>query len=134
MKKNLNSLITTGCCLACLLGVTLTVAAAAEQPVLYSDSGKYPYNPAIDYNGEYLKTRLYYRNPRSYVWMRMSVSDNYRDVVTCRSALSALETGGAWLGHLLGDGSCGPLEEPAHFVLGNRINYDILLDQDVSSR
>lgn len=107
---------------------------AAEKTPAYSDRHEVTYLPNVKYKGEFIQTRLYYHNPRSAVWRSMSKSDNYRDVVTCFSALVALENTGKWQGHLSADGSCGPLEEPSYFALGNRINYDIALDQDVSSK
>lgn len=135
MKRNRRKLMAVGYCLVFLLaGAQVAAAAAAEKAVAGNDGRESAYIPGVGYNGEFITSRLYYRNPRSAVWRRMSDSDNYREVVTCRTALASLETGGTWQGHLNQDGSCGPLDEPAHFALGNRINFDILLDQDVSSR
>lgn len=128
-------LITAAYCLVCLLICTPgNSGAAAEKTFVFNDNEESSYIPGTTYNGEFIPARIYYRNPRSAVWQRMSASDNYRDVVTCHTALTALESTGSWRGHLLQDGSCGPQEEPAYFALGNRINYDILLDQDVSSK
>lgn len=131
MKRDRKKLMMVGCCLACLLAGS---AAAAEKSVVFNDSKVNTYIPGIGYKGEFIQTRIYYHNPHSAVWRRMSASDNYRDVVRCQSALVALETTGSWQGHLKQDGSCGSHDEPSYFALGNRINYDILLDQDVSSK
>lgn len=76
------------------------------------------------YKGEYIPTALFYRNEKTEPWMRMSKSDNYREVVTCKPALIKLETVGQWMGYLKQDGSCGPEAEPATFKTGNRLNFD----------
>lgn len=130
-KKNMLA----GCSLICLLACALSYSAeAVEKPAVFSDNNDTAvYISGASYNGEYIKTRLYYHNPNSAAWLRMSESDNYLDVVTCQDALVSLGKNGKWQGHLKQDGSCGSKEEPSYFALGNRINYDISLDQDVSS-
>lgn len=134
MELNRKKLIAAGYCLFLLIAGIQANIAAAEKPLAFTDKSDNSYVPGADYKGEFIQSRIYYRNPRSTIWLRMSVSDDYREVVKCQSALAALETNGTWLGHLNQNGSCGSQDEPAHFALGNRINYDILLDQDVSSR
>lgn len=135
MKRYWKKLMVAGFCLAILLaGALIDTADTAEKTVVSDEKKDADYVPGSDYKGEFIQSRIYYRNPGSAVWRRMSVSDNYRDVVTCSTALTALESSGKWQGHLKQDGSCGPYDEPAHFALGNRINYDISLDQDVSSK
>lgn len=134
MERDRKKLIAAGYCLFLLLAGFQTENAAAEKPLVFTDKSESSYVPGTGYKGEFIQSRLYYRNPRSSVWLRMSASDDYREVVRCRAALTALESGGTWLGHLNQDGSCGSQDEPAYFALGNRINYDILLDQDVSSK
>jgi len=135
MKPNWKKLMMAGCLIVCLLASSQAYnVTAAEKPVVLSDENDTAvYNPGASYAGEYIQTRLYYRNPSSAVWRRMSHSDDYLDVVTCQAALTSLGKTGNWQGHLKQDGSCGPLDEPAFFALGNRINYDISLDQDISS-
>lgn len=130
MKTKFKNLMTVGCCFVCLL---VGSAAFSESPATYADRDN-SYVPGIDYKGEFIPSRLYYHNPRSAVWRRMSASDNYRDVVKCKAALVALEATGSWQGHLNQDGSCGSLDEPSYFALGSRINYDISLDKDISSK
>lgn len=136
MKLNWKHQMKYGSLLACLIVLVVSTSdiIAAEKTPAYNDRHEATYLPNVKYKGEFIQTRLYYHNPRSAVWRSMSDSDNYRDVVTCFSALVALENTGKWQGHLRHDGSCGPLEEPSYFALGNRINYDIALDQDVSSK
>jgi hypothetical protein len=135
MKLNWKKLISVAYFVVCLLANALVASAvAAEKPVVFTDKNvAAKYNPGAGYTGEFIQTRLYYHNPRSAIWRRMSRSDNYHDVVTCQSALDSLGTTGSWQGHLNQDGSCGPLGEPSFFALGNRINFDISLGQDVSS-
>ncbi|MDD2273470.1 MAG: hypothetical protein PHP95_05300 [Desulfuromonadaceae bacterium] len=76
------------------------------------------------YKGKYISSVLYFRNSKTEPWMRMSNSDNYLDVVTCRSALLKIKTEGLWAGHFNRDGSCGTMAEPTTFVLGNRLNLN----------
>ncbi len=117
-----------------LVSSLCTIAPAAERPQVFDDKHDAGYQPRMTYAGEFIPTRLYYRNPRSALWMDTGFPDNYKEQVSCPVALSSLEYTGSWQGHLNGDGSCGPVEEPSFFALGNRINYDVLLDQDVSSQ
>lgn len=116
--------------LVCLVLGTFTAFADSSATRSYTDKeNSAAYNPAQKYEGEYIQERLYYRNPGSTIWRRMSLSNNYRDVVTCQTALDSLNTTGVWQGHLAQDGSCGPQDEPSYFSLGNRINFDMLMDQ-----
>lgn len=135
MKRTCKKMILAGYFIVYLLAGTLVVSAVAvEKPAVFNDKNETAaYIPGASYTGEFIQSRIYYRNPRSAVWRRMSHSDNFREVVTCKDALVSLEKNGNWQGHLKQDGSCGPLDEPSFFALGNRINYDISLDQDVSS-
>ncbi|MBV5340690.1 MAG: hypothetical protein J0665_14225 [Deltaproteobacteria bacterium] len=135
MKRTCKKMIMTGYCIVYMLACTLvTSAVAVEKPVVFNDKNETAaYNPKASYTGEFIQSRIYYHNPRSAVWRRMNHSDNYLDVVTCQAALISLGKYGNWQGHLKQDGSCGPLDEPSFFALGNRINYDISLDLDISS-
>jgi|GEM_PF-2357654 len=135
MNKNWKKLILAGYFIVCLFASGLvTGAVASEKASVFTDKNEAAgYNPGASYTGEFIQSKLYYHNPHSVFWRSMSRSDNYRDVVTCQSALVSLATTGKWQGHLNQDGSCGPLDEPSFFALGNRINLDISLDQDVSS-
>ena len=135
MKRIWEKLMVFGCFNVCLFASTYVYAATeAENPAVFSNKNEAAtYHPGVSYAGEYIQSRLYYRTPQSAVWRRMSHSDNYRDVVTCQSALISLGKTGKWQGHLKQDGACGPLDEPSFFAIGNRINHDISLDQDVSS-
>lgn len=120
--------------LVILGSILCMVATGTEKPLEFSDRNESGYQPNTTYAGEFIPAKLYYRNPRSVFWMQTNNSDNYKELVTCPVALSSLEYTGSWQGHLQQDGSCGAQEEPAYFALGNRINYDVLLDQDVSSK
>lgn len=84
------------------------------------------YQPQQTYNGDYIPLALYYKNPESSIWQRMSKSDNYLSDVRCPAALRALSSTGQWRGHFKEDGSCGSLYEPTLFELGNRINHDAI--------
>jgi hypothetical protein len=131
MRSNLNQLLPRAVFVACLFIGACTAFAASTTPQSFSDQESMAsYNPGASYPGEYIQTRIYYRNPNSPIWRRMSISDDYRDVVACQSALVALQATGAWQGHLSQDGSCGPKDEPSFFALGNRINYDVLTNQE----
>ena len=130
MKKLWNRAL----CLIVTIGCLCGSSAYAETPLVFTDAHDTGYKPSVTYAGEFIQTKLYYRTPHSPVWRWVSASDKYLEVVRCSAALAALETSGTWKGHLMQDGSCGPMDEPSYFALGNRINYDILMEQDVSSR
>ncbi|MDD2542045.1 MAG: hypothetical protein PHH28_13505 [Desulfuromonadaceae bacterium] len=76
------------------------------------------------YKGKYISSVLYFRYSKAQPWMRMSNSDNYLEVVACRSALLKINAEGAWAGHINRDGTCGSVVEPTMFVLGNRLNFN----------
>lgn len=120
--------------LGILISLLCQSAAAVDRPFILTDKNDATYQSHLVYGGEFIATGLYYRNPRSAIWMRAGASDDYKELVRCPVALSSLEYTGSWQGHLNGDGSCGPVEEPSFFATGNRINFDVLLDQDVSSK
>lgn len=83
------------------------------------------YQSDIQYAGEYIPTALYYRHVKSQPWMHVNKSDNYFDqVAPCAVAKAKLSSEGRWVGNLNSDGSCGTHEEPAVYMLGNRLNYD----------
>lgn len=121
-------------CMIFVVGCLCSNRGYAETALVFTDEKDTGYKPGVTYAGEFIQTKLYYRNPHSAVWRWVSASDKYLEVVRCSTALAALETTGTWKGHLMQDGSCGPVEEPSYFALGNRINYDILMEQDVSSK
>ncbi len=120
--------------LVMLVSMLCLRAAAVDKPFVLTDKNDATYQPNLIYEGEFIAAGLYYRNPRSAIWMRAGAADNYKELVSCPVALSSLEYTGSWQGHLKGDGSCGPVTEPSFFALGNRINYDVQMDQDVSSQ
>lgn len=104
-----------------------SVAYAEQNSDKLTDRGAVPlkqYFADVLYNGEYIPTALFYRNVKTEPWMRMSKSDNYREVVTCKPALIKLEVTGQWVGNIKQDGSCGPEAEPATYKIGNRLNFD----------
>jgi hypothetical protein len=107
----------------CLVSVLWCLPARLSAAPLATQAG---YQPQMTYQGDYIPTALYYKSPGSSFWQRMSKSANYLNVVRCPAALRALKSTGQWQGHLTGDGSCGPLDEPSMFALGNRINSDAI--------
>jgi hypothetical protein len=84
-----------------------------------------PYNPAQRYNGSYTPKALFYKNPGSTYWQR--VADDFLRRVKCPNAMDHLRKDGLWKGHLNKDGSCGPLDEPSDWAVGNRLNYEEML-------
>jgi hypothetical protein len=84
-----------------------------------------PYNPAQRYAGSYTPKALFYKNPGSIYWQR--VADDFLKRVKCPDALGHLQRDGLWKGHLKKDGSCGPLDEPSDWAVGNRLNYEDML-------
>ena len=97
--------------LAAILSVAV-VAAGAGAPAK-------PYDPTQTYTGAYSATMVYYRQTFRSKW-RLGIAG----AVSCPDALSHLKVSGFWKGHLKLDGSCGSLDEPSEWAVGNRLNYD----------
>jgi hypothetical protein len=97
---------------------------SAQLAVDKDSNAKEDYKTYLIYEGGYYKSALYYKNPGSSKWNKMSTSSNYLDVVKCQPALRALNSAGKWNGHLKEDGACGSTDEPSFFAVGNRINYE----------
>lgn len=105
------------------MGTTLVFAEdLKEKRVMQQDR---QYRSDIVYTGEYISMGLYYRHTKNQPWMHVSKSDNYLErAVACPDAKAKLSSEGKWVGNLNSDGSCGTAEEPAVYILGNRLNYD----------
>jgi hypothetical protein len=105
---------------------SLLLAAADEPTGRGGATGSVgPYNPAQRYAGSYTPKALFYKNPGSTYWQR--VADDFLRRVKCPDALGHLQRDGLWKGHLKKDGSCGPLDEPSDWAVGNRLNYEDML-------
>jgi hypothetical protein len=123
-------------------GVSFAIFISLVTLLLFAPSGlsaapsapQAGYKPQVTYKGEFIPTAIYYKNPESPFWLRMSKSNNYLNVVKCPAALRALNNAGKWLGHLNQDGSCGPTDEPSLFALGNRINSDAIASGEEISK
>jgi hypothetical protein len=82
------------------------------------------YNSNIVYAGNFKTDLLFFKNERSATWSRVRRLDHLR-YVTCADALQHLRQEGAWKGHLnIKGGSCGSLDEPSDWAMGNWINYN----------
>ncbi|HTP05653.1 MAG TPA: hypothetical protein VMM54_10945 [Nitrospirota bacterium] len=105
---------------------SLIVAAANEPTGRGGTPGIVgPYNPAKQYAGSATSKGLFFKNPGSVYWQR--VADDYLKRVKCPDAIDHLRRTGLWKGHLGQDGSCGPLDEPSDWAVGNRLNYEEML-------
>lgn len=105
---------------------SLILAAADEPTGRGGAAGRVgPFNPLQQYAGSYTPKALFFKNPGSLYWQR--VADNYLKRVKCSDAIDHLRRTGLWKGHLGQDGSCGPLDEPSDWALGNRLNYEEML-------
>jgi hypothetical protein len=103
------------------------ILAAADEPTGRGGAAGIvgPYNPAQQYAGSYTPKALFFKNPGSTYWQR--VADNFLKRVKCPDAMDHLRRSGLWKGHLKKDGSCGPLDEPSDWAVGNRLNYEDML-------
>lgn len=98
-----------------LLAATIFGAGVA------AGAGPTPYDPTQIYSGPFGPSTVYYRESFRATW-RLGVTGG----VTCPDALSHFKVSGLWKGHLKSDGSCGALDEPSEWAVGNRLNYDAL--------
>ena len=96
---------------------------ASSAPISGAWAAADGYNPALKYSGEYAPDVLYYRNRNNPNWYR-GLNGTYPKGVLCKDALNHFSADGKWQGYLKRDGSCGPVDEPAQWSLGNRLNYD----------
>jgi hypothetical protein len=102
---------------------SLILAAADEPAGRGGATGSVgPYNPVQRYAGSYAPKALFFKNPGSIYWQR--VADDFLKRVRCLNAMDHLRRDGFWKGHLKKDGSCGPLDEPSDWAIGNRLNYE----------
>jgi hypothetical protein len=103
------------------------ILAAADEPAGRGGAARSigPYNSAQPYAGAYTPKALFFKNPGNTYWQR--VADDYLKRVKCPNAMDHLRRDGLWKGHLKKDGSCGPLDEPSDWAVGNRLNYEDML-------
>ncbi len=131
MRVHANKLVVLAGSFLCILSWWLLPAKAAEKSAPLSDKTDIvSYKSSEVYEGQYLPSRLFYRDKNSPYWRRLKSFDDYRTKVICKSARTALDTNGTWEGHLNPDGSCNSVtSEPAIFAIGNRINYEKLQEK-----
>lgn len=98
------------------------VAPLLLAAVSTNEAAGLPYSAARVYPGEYGASMLFYRNPGSPYWKK--VSDEYASFVICPEAHRRLQQTGVWQGHLAPNGACGPRSEPSEWAIGNWLNYE----------
>jgi hypothetical protein len=87
------------------------------------------YDPKEIYPGDYKADMLLFKNgPKDLYWRSIPNLERLRRA-SCFAALDALNREGRWQGHLNLDGSCGNTSEPADWAVGNRLNYEELIEQ-----
>jgi hypothetical protein len=75
------------------------------------------------YPGSYDTNVTYYRPSKKTFW-RPGLNGFFPENVRCLKALNSLMQSGLWKGNLINEGDCGPIDEPAEWAVGNRLNFD----------